>query len=339
MVYTCEHCGYTTDRIFNFKKHQNRKSSCNLKIWKYSTTTFVDPNVDPCYKNVDPCAQNVDPSAQNVDPCAQNVDPCYKNVDPENKPVKQIKCSYCSKCFTSRQGKYKHLKNTECKRISHIHVINNKSEIINQNVIITNLNINNTQNNTIHNHKTSNYFGNEDFSYLGNDNYIMDTLNQNSKNKVYGFVNILMSMLFDPNRPENHNIIKTTERGTDVKIRNKNNEWEYRDFGDVKEYLAHYMSTFMQFYNIFKTKHNIKLTEKKELKRVRMFVKLIRKLGCRLDDDLEIDFGIYDGSDSDDSDDEEKNENELKRLNKIFDKATLNNIYLNTKRLFKMNLL
>jgi hypothetical protein len=86
---------------------------------------------------------------------------------------------------------------------------------------------------------------------------------------------------------------------------------------------------------MFKKKHNIALTEPKEYCRVRRFAKLLRRLGCILDDEFERELDIYEGSDSEDSDDEEKNKKKIDKTNSKFERASLNNIYTNTKKLYR----
>jgi len=170
---------------------------------------------------------------------------------------------------------------------------------------------------------------------MEHDDYIIDKMNKFSKDKVYGVSKMITSMLFDPERPENHTIIKTSERGSGVMIRGDDYEWEYRDFEDIVDVLNTTAEAFMKFYDKYRTEKNIKLVEPKEFQRVKSFAKMLRKLGCTLDDKFEQYLGIYEGSDSEDSADEEKNEKELKKTNKKFEKATLNNFYTNTTTMYK----
>ncbi len=141
-----------------------------------------------------------------------------------------------------------------------------------------------------------------------------------------------MSLLFDPERPENHTIIKTTERGSGVMIRGEDSQWHYREFEDVLDVFNSTAEAFVSFYEKYRKHNNVKLVEDKEFRRVRSFAKVLRKLGCTLNDAFEKELGIFEESDnSEDSSDEEK---KLERLNKKFEKATLTNIFTNTNTMY-----
>jgi hypothetical protein len=331
MVYQCEECGYSTNKKDHYERHINRKTTCRDKI----KLKFNLQNVYGDLQNVYGDLQNVYGDLQNVyapiicSKCNNEFSSMYTlrrhsiNCKGVSSP---LECQKCGKTFSSRAGKSQHLKHVRC--VDDIpNIIDNSvhhNTTINGNVTI--------QNNYNSNHVHMNVFGQEDFSYLENDTYIVHKFNSFSKDSVYGATNMIMSLLFDPERPENHTIIKTTERGSGVMIRGVDSQWHYREFEDVLDVFNSTAEAFVSFYEKYRKHNNIKLVEQKEFRRVRSFAKVLRKLGCTLDDAFEKELGIYDESESDDSSDEEK---KLERMNKKFEKATLTNIFTNTKIMYK----
>lgn len=54
MTHTCKNCGYSTDRLDAFKRHQNRKNPCKTLPKKYivldPTKPFISSLVDAMFK-------------------------------------------------------------------------------------------------------------------------------------------------------------------------------------------------------------------------------------------------------------------------------------------------
>nr|QOI90550.1 hypothetical protein HWQ62_00419 [Pyramimonas orientalis virus] len=333
MVYECENCGYSTNRKEHHERHLNRKITCKKK----SIVDLDLRNVQKNLRNVQKNLRNVQKNLRNVketicSKCNKELSTVYRLKEHYEKCLgsHSLQCSICFKEFNTRGAKHYHMNNVDCSKSD---IISSKSKIVNDHSTVINGNVNIYNDNSRHIHV--NMFGMEDFAYLENDDYILDKLNNFSKYDVYGVSKLIISLLFNPDKPENHTIIKTNERGTGVMIRGNDDEWEYREFDDVKEVMFSIVEVFMEFYQLFKMNRDIKLVEPKEFKRVKRFAKLVRKLGCILDDELEKELGICGDTDSDDSEDDDKNGLELEKLNKKFNNATLKNIYNKTKQLYK----
>ena len=97
--HVCETCGYSTNRISNFKDHVNRKKPCKPKE--------VDSTNEPGQCLVNVCKESVNVLDQPVN-ADGDLGQCSVNV---NKYV----CEICKKSFKSKQGKHQHKKNVNCK--------------------------------------------------------------------------------------------------------------------------------------------------------------------------------------------------------------------------------
>jgi alpha-glucosidase (family GH31 glycosyl hydrolase) len=222
MVYECEHCGYITTRRANFLRHKNRKNSCEKTKNDDKMTTHAEgTNVHAEGTNVHAEGTNVHAEGTNVH--VVNIDVfqtlfCVKCKKPFSSKkgfqlhqqrcngVNSKTCPICLKVFTSCQGKYNHLKNVKCfpplsAQTPISHTINNITNNIN--------NVSNCNNQNIQ----INVFGNEDLSYLTNDNGIIHRLRMYGKEGIYGLPKIIDDVHFNQERPENQTIIKPEEYG------------------------------------------------------------------------------------------------------------------------------
>ena len=140
LKYSCKKCGYETNRKWSFEDHARRPTACVKRIKRSSNKLlckFVNQNghfVNPDGQNVNP---DVNPDGQNVNPdvnpdknnanntiknsnkCKKcnRIFSCKKTLDRHNKNCNgdnPLQCSICKVCFTTRQGKYKHIKNVKC---------------------------------------------------------------------------------------------------------------------------------------------------------------------------------------------------------------------------------
>ena len=142
--HVCETCGYSTNRISNFKDHINRKKPCKPKN-KESTIVECKPSV------------NLEPDSVNLEPDSVSLD-----VNLTKPSANFHQCPTCKKLFSCRQAKYKHLKNVKCKpppqpvQESDLKIARLQEEIeklklnqsLNQPVINNTYNITNTNTNT-----------------------------------------------------------------------------------------------------------------------------------------------------------------------------------------------
>ena len=52
ILYKCEKCGYETDRLLNYKRHEQRKTPCYIKLEDSVYNTKVPENVNVVPENV-----------------------------------------------------------------------------------------------------------------------------------------------------------------------------------------------------------------------------------------------------------------------------------------------
>ena len=118
ILYKCEKCGYETDRLLNYKRHEQRKTPCYMKLEDSVYYTKVPKNINPDGQNNNPVGQNNNPVGQNNNPVGQNNNPVGQNNNPvgqnnnhvgqNNNPQEQNIFNHeyrCSKCFKLLQSK------------------------------------------------------------------------------------------------------------------------------------------------------------------------------------------------------------------------------------------
>ena len=324
MRYECEDCGYNTTRKLNFLRHKNRKYSCK------HTTYGVKRLETPENTNVkDSVKVGVKVGEDSVKVGVKDSDRSKKDFKMENtnEPIHQ--CDVCHKIFTTRQGKYEHRKRVKCKPITipcQQQTINN---VTNHNIdnsvhTITNNNLSNCNNQNVQ----INVFGNEDLSYLLKDNEIIHRLRMYGKEGLYGLPKILDDVHFNNDRPENQTIIKPEEYGNTVLIKNSRNEWEFREFEDVRDNLIDTMIKYIKMYNEVKKNLKIKLIEEKE----RNFIKKISYELMALDGSIPRDL-FYELNMDENKVDE--NEDSVKNKTRKFDKSTMHMIHNRTYYTYK----
>lgn len=294
VIYKCDECKYQTSRKQNFDRHKNRLTSCNKTKKKIGIVeTF---NCNKCHKTFNH---------------KHRYDSHILNCNGFDK----LTCNVCNVRFASRQSKYNHIKNIQCV----------PPTVVNQTNNITNIEtVNNIQN--IH----INCFGNEDLTYLLDDMNIIHKLKYFGKNGVYGFPKIISDVHFNENKPENNTIIKPDEFGNGVMIKNEDNEWEFREFEDIRENLIQIIVKYFKAYNIVKKKLGFKLIEPKERRILKNFghelMLLDGNIPTELFDELEMD-----------DDDIDTNEEEIRKRTRKFDKSTMKTLHSKTSQAFWKN--
>ena len=349
MTYICKFCNYETNRKQNFERHNKRKIPCsNTKYDNYNT---VNGNFDDEQNNTQ-CEQNNTKGEQNNTKCEQNntyhkCHTCYKtfyNSSSLNRHVRVCKgvhdnltCSICFKKFNYQVAKHRHVKKNDCKppppppnlevttKSTTIINIENQTNINNTTNNITNNTQNNTQNNTVH----INVFGKEDLTYLLEDKNIIQKIKLFGKSGIYGFPKILNDVHFNINKPENNTIIKPDEFGDGVMIKNDNNEWEFREFEDVRDDLIGTIVKYFKAYNTVKNNLGIQLIENKERNIIKKFGYELLSLDGTLPKDLLSDLEI-------DADDETNDtDQDIKNKTRKFDKSTMKGLHANTTLHYK----
>jgi hypothetical protein len=238
-----------------------------------------------------------------------------------------LSCQICKKIFKTPKGKYQHITNVKCVERPNLHA----SQITNNTVHYNNTtnNIDNSVHNTQTNNIQINVFGQEDLSYLLKDTELVYRINQYSKDGVYGLVKMVDEIFMNKDRPENNTLIKPQERGDGVYVR-QNNDWEYREYEDIKECIVGSLDRYIDMYQKVKNGNNIKLTDPKERNHIKQLIVLLIAIGGMTNTELlsELCIGQEDSS-FDECDD---------KINKKFDKATMNRIHTKTDIIFSKRL-
>ena len=134
-MFLCETCGYNTNRKYNLELHKRSPNACE-KRQKRDGKKSSGANVSRNGANVSLSGGNVSPNGANVSPNGANVSLNEINIIKNNyckKCCKQFKrkidftnhhnkcdginplqCSTCKLCFSTRQAKFKHVKNVKC---------------------------------------------------------------------------------------------------------------------------------------------------------------------------------------------------------------------------------
>ena len=351
-MYTCADCGYETSRKVNFVRHRNRKNPCRKTTDGNESRSIENKSCDlnvngKILKGYDQNQSVYDknPNVNGKNNSEHQCNKCKKHFSNRSNLIRHmhickgvvespLQCPICLKQFTSRHGKYQHRKNVQCKAVIIENEENNQTnqqpQMINSNnntVNSNNTNINNIQNNNIQNNNIHiNAFGSEDLSYLINDPGIIDRLKQYGKAGIYGLPKILDEVHFK--RPENGSIIKPEQFGNTVLIRNEDNEWEMREFEDVREDMIETIIKYIRMYNETKNKLGITLSEKKERNIIKNIGYELMVLDGSIPRDLFHELEM-------DEDNVEEDENEIKKKTRKFDKSTMHNIHVRTHNGYK----
>lgn len=295
--YKCDECNYETSRKQNFDRHKNRITSCSGSKNKH--ILYEAYKCTKCQKKF-------------------NHKHRYESHIEKCSGFDKLTCNTCYVRFASRQSKYNHNKNVQCVPYN---VINQTNNITNTNIET----VNNIQN--IH----INCFGNEDLTYLLEDTNIIEKLKYFGKNGVYGFPKIISDVHFNENKPENNTIIKPDEFGNGVMIKNEDNEWEFREFEDIRENLIKIIVKYFKAYNVVKKKLGIKLIEPKERKILKNFGYELMLLDGNIPKEL------FDELDMDEDDIENTNEEDIKKRTRKFDKSTMKTLHSRTSQIHWKN--
>lgn len=150
--YTCEHCGYKTNRKYNLQLHLSKKNSC--KPANFDTIVLPGEN---------------------------NVISSVNSVSPGVNTSSRYRCETCFRTFTTRQSKHRHVKRANCMpvetsvedqtAIGHLHdTIQKLQDKVSELECENNSNITNI--NTVYNtnHVTINQYFSYDRPYIGHVN-------------------------------------------------------------------------------------------------------------------------------------------------------------------------
>lgn len=231
--YMCQRCGFETQHKNNFRKHLNRKNICLPILKDLTKTQLLELN-------------KLEESRQTVKASTQ----CQSNVNPKNKPKGLHVCGYCNKHFSTRQGKYKHMKKfckvkkekeyevEEMKRLlsekeklisKMIQDNEDKNQIINKLIIELSNNTKTVHNNS-HNKTVNiiiNNYGEE------NTDYITEKTIKKLINKPGSAIQKLLKLIhFNEKYPENQNLKITNIHDPYIHIYDDGN-WKIKKKGKV----------------------------------------------------------------------------------------------------------
>ena len=325
MMYQCENCNYKTTRKQNLERHKNRKISCDKS------------KIDNAQKSY-AAAQKSYAAAQKSYAVAQKsyanfCTKCnrqfantfsYKRHELVCKGIGSKQCPICLKKFNSVNGKLQHIKNVKCV----LNISKSNSNANNTSHTIQNqTNIYNTTNNTTNNIQI-NCFGKEDLTYLLQDADIIQKLKSFGKSGVYGFPKIISDVHFNNNKPENNTIMKPEEYGDGVMIKNEDNEWEFREFEDIREDLIDTIVKYFKAYNVVKKNLGIQLIERKERNIIKNFGYELMMLDGTIPKDLLEELEM-------DEEDIDESEEYIKNKTRKFDKSTMRTLHSKTSYTYK----
>jgi hypothetical protein len=251
--YVCSLCNYNSNHIGNFrqhiktKKHQKKTQSLEKICNNISQLTPIDSQLTPIDSQLTPIDSQLTPIDSQLTPIDSQLTPIEK---------KTFSCKYCKKIYSKNSNLHRHIRKCPYKNnklfkysedsvdqnnlMEYIKIIKQENEIIKKEkdtieqeksimkkeieklinrVGATNINI--QQNIYINNH------GSENLDYLNNQ-YLTALL----KSPYTSIQNLLKTIYFHPNHPENHNI-KILNRKEKYAVVYKDGDWELRNKRDV----------------------------------------------------------------------------------------------------------
>ena len=271
------------------------------------------------------------------------------------KGLSSLQCETCHKFFSCKQNKYEHKRYVLCyppppppdseppenntsitkeskeTTVSQITSLTNSTNHSHNN----NQNTTNSHNNTVNNIINFNSFGDEGIEQLGkflsgqkDDSRIIERMRQLGKKNIYGVRDMQNDIFFNPDNPEGFSIIKPEKYGSSVRVRNSEGEFEYREFQDIRDPLLDYMEKYIEFYNKTRNKYNVKFRDPKERRILHNFFKIMNdNLEIYLGGDLKEELNIKDSPSSNEEDEEKKY--------RQFDRVSLDNIHVQTKKYYQ----
>jgi len=112
--YSCNDCGYKTNRKWSFEDHISRPMACKKRLNRQRKLTApenVIPNGNICLENVIPEGNNVIPKGNNVIPNGNINIKLQPNIKNNNH---SLQCPFCKITFANRSGKSRHIKAGNC---------------------------------------------------------------------------------------------------------------------------------------------------------------------------------------------------------------------------------
>ena len=225
VLYSCIRCGYSTEHKHKYDRHVSRKNPCSEK----KETNHNSSQSKKLHQNAHFLHQNAHFLHQN---------PSFQND-----------CMYCGKIFTRNSSLRRHMESS-CKILKSQWMtmdeesrnLETENKLLKQQLTemkastITNNNNNNSHNTTnntniINQQININGFGNEDTSYLTS-----ELVNKYIDAPYSAIPNLLKSIHFHPQHPENHNVKITNKKEPYARVY-EDNKWQIKDRQTVVEYI------------------------------------------------------------------------------------------------------
>ena len=230
-MYSCKRCGYTTDIKGNLKNHFRRKRTCKPTLSDVPVGTLLDALNNLPTHNYTQATHNYTQTTHKLHTNPQNL-----HTKTHKLHTKQFSCEFCQKTFSRSDSLTRH-KKKYCLKYkkkfgSDILFENMKKELekvklekeimLNEmDKLIEKVGDTNIQNQQINIH--INNFGTENIDYI-NEKFIKTLLEMPYK----ALPKLIKNIHFNPNHPENHNIMITNKKLPFIRIW-KDNKWEVHD--------------------------------------------------------------------------------------------------------------
>ncbi len=255
ITYKCNRCDKLFNRKTDYTRHLNRKNKCDQnakckkqfecsKCHKTYTTKWSLTRHTRQFCKVK--MESLDNSDHIVITKSGNVETSDKKVitiPEKNNKDNHFICDYCSKSFTNKTNKYRHIRKYCKEKIRHderekiyqsliakVNTMENEiTNLKNENTQLKIINNNNTINNTINNNNNNTYniqlvaYGQEQLDHLTDRHY------KYIINKGFKSIQELVKFVhFNKNKPENHNVYISNMRDCYVMIYN-GKKWLLQD--------------------------------------------------------------------------------------------------------------
>ena len=269
MLYKCDHCNYSSNRLSNLVRHQNKLYPCNMKLKVNGCNGEVNhSDVNPINADVNPINADVNPINADVNPINADVNKLNSNINTKDKSKFQCvqckqffcrndylkkhlekcdcshpkQCRICLKIFTTNQGKFQHMKYVRCSppptskpSSSSSNINNNTNNSHNNN---NNININNTNNNNIQINIRA------DFDKITNDHIqqivsqikqtdYLQMISENIDIGKYVIPRTMEQIYFNDQFPEMQTLKKERRNDKLVGVHVGNGKWEKRLMDDI----------------------------------------------------------------------------------------------------------
>ena len=237
-MYFCKRCGYDTDIKGNLRNHFRRKRTCKPSLSYIPVETLmVELNSPPPHNYTQP-THKLHTNPKNLHTNYTQTQKIYTQLHTKThkQHTKVFSCEFCKKAFSRSDSLARHKKNyclkSKKNNDSDLEFENMKKELAKVKLekeimaneldkLIDKVGDTNIQNQQINIH--INNFGTENIDYL-NEKFVKTLLEMPYK----ALPKLIKNIHFNPNHPENHNIMITNKKLPFIRIW-RDNKWEVHD--------------------------------------------------------------------------------------------------------------